>query len=82
MKLYSGLWIQVTCAWTYFQAAKSSVTSSSTQTDENIKKIKLPPLKFLQTASSDSKPNMSASIPTVSTSSSSTQARLSPSTIS
>ncbi|GFV62647.1 uncharacterized protein TNCV_2528721 [Trichonephila clavipes] len=50
-------------------------------TDENIKKIKCPPLKFIQTASSILKPNISASIPAVSTSSFFTQARLLPSTI-
>ncbi|GFT83058.1 hypothetical protein TNCV_3464981 [Trichonephila clavipes] len=64
----------------YFEASKSSIVSS-TQTDENIKKIKCPPLKFLQTASSILKPNISASIPAVSTSSFFTQARLLPSTI-
>ncbi|GFV09665.1 hypothetical protein TNCV_2731731, partial [Trichonephila clavipes] len=61
---------------TYSQAAKSSVTSTSTQTDENITKIKCPPLELLQPASSNSKQNKTTPIPTVSTSSSSTQAHL------
>ncbi|GFV78850.1 hypothetical protein TNCV_4079501 [Trichonephila clavipes] len=59
------------------QAVKSSKTSSSTQTDENIAKIKCPPLKLLQPASSISKQNKTASI---STSSAFTQAHLLPST--
>ncbi|GFT48515.1 hypothetical protein TNCV_1032931 [Trichonephila clavipes] len=37
---------------TYAQAAKSSNKTSSTQTDENITKIKCPPLKLLQPLSS------------------------------
>ncbi|GFW23851.1 uncharacterized protein TNCV_945361 [Trichonephila clavipes] len=65
---------------TYSQAVKSSITFSFTQTDENITKIKCPPLKLLQPASSISKQNKTASIPTVSISSSSTQAQLLPST--
>ncbi|GFX80436.1 uncharacterized protein TNCV_177751 [Trichonephila clavipes] len=56
------------------QAAKSSITSASTQTDENITKIKCPLLELLQPASSNSKQNKTTSIPTVSTSS--TQAHL------
>ncbi|GFX19433.1 uncharacterized protein TNCV_3050911 [Trichonephila clavipes] len=60
---------------TYSQAAKSSLTSASTQTDENITKIKCPLLELLQPASSNSKQNKTTSIPTVSTSSS-TQAHL------
>ncbi|GFU18206.1 uncharacterized protein TNCV_2033561 [Trichonephila clavipes] len=36
---------------TYSQAVKSSITSSSTQTDETITKIKCPPLKLLHTTS-------------------------------
>ncbi|GFV52882.1 uncharacterized protein TNCV_2875501 [Trichonephila clavipes] len=59
---------------TYSQAAKSSITSASTQTDENITKIKCPLLELLQPASSNSKQNKTTSIPTVSTSS--TQAHL------
>ncbi|GFY14883.1 uncharacterized protein TNCV_234331 [Trichonephila clavipes] len=58
------------------KAAKSSITSTSTQTDENITKIKCPPLEFLQPASSNSKQNKTTSISTVSTSSSLTQAHL------
>ncbi|GFW92908.1 hypothetical protein TNCV_3495411 [Trichonephila clavipes] len=67
---------------TYSQAAKPSITSSFTQTDENITKIKCPPLKLLHTqpASSISKQNKIASIPTVSTSSASNQAHPLPST--
>ncbi|GFX47042.1 uncharacterized protein TNCV_316641 [Trichonephila clavipes] len=61
---------------TYSQAAKSSITSTSTQTDESITKIKCPPLQLLQTASSNSKQNKATLIPTFSTSSSSTQAHL------
>ncbi|GFV04974.1 hypothetical protein TNCV_2906421 [Trichonephila clavipes] len=61
-------------------AAKPSITSSFTQTDENITKIKCPPLKLLQPASSISKQNKIASIPTVSTSSASNQAHPLPST--
>ncbi|GFT03568.1 uncharacterized protein TNCV_2986831 [Trichonephila clavipes] len=59
---------------TYSQAAKSSITSASTQTGENITKIKCPLLELLQPASSNSKQNKTTSIPTVSTSS--TQAHL------
>ncbi|GFU75312.1 hypothetical protein TNCV_1221771 [Trichonephila clavipes] len=60
----------------YSQTVKSSITSFSTQTDENITKIKSPPLKLLQPASFISKQNKTAPIPTVSTSSASTQAHL------
>ncbi|GFU11867.1 uncharacterized protein TNCV_1163201 [Trichonephila clavipes] len=63
------------------KAVKSSITSSSTLTDENITtKIECPPLKLLQPASSISKQNKTESIPTVSTSPASTQAHLLPST--
>ncbi|GFV08353.1 uncharacterized protein TNCV_327871 [Trichonephila clavipes] len=62
------------------QAAESLTVSDSTQTDENITKIKCPPLKLLQPTSFLSKQNISTSIPTASTSSSSTQAHLLPST--
>ncbi|GFX37421.1 uncharacterized protein TNCV_3106731 [Trichonephila clavipes] len=65
---------------TYAQAAKSSNKSSSTQTDENITKIKCPPLELLQPLSSKTRTNLSISTPDVSTSSSSTQAQLLPST--
>ncbi|GFX59203.1 uncharacterized protein TNCV_937181 [Trichonephila clavipes] len=57
----------------YAQATKSSKLSTTTQTDENIIKIKCPPLKLLQ-PSSLPKPNISPSIP--STSASSAQADL------
>ncbi|GFT69269.1 uncharacterized protein TNCV_2254151 [Trichonephila clavipes] len=65
---------------TYAQAAKSSNKTSSTQTDENITKIKCPPLELLQPLSSTTRTNLSISTPDVSTSSSSTQAQLLPST--
>ncbi|GFX62120.1 hypothetical protein TNCV_2228461 [Trichonephila clavipes] len=65
---------------TYAQAAKSSNKNSSTQTDENITKIKCPPLELLQPFSSKTRTNLSISTPDVSTSSSSTQAQLLPST--
>ncbi|PRD25790.1 UNVERIFIED_CONTAM: hypothetical protein NCL1_39894 [Trichonephila clavipes] len=54
---------------TYSQAAKSSTISVSTQIDENITKIKCPPLKILQRPSSLPKSNISSSIPSVSVSS-------------
>ncbi|GFU07543.1 uncharacterized protein TNCV_2225221 [Trichonephila clavipes] len=60
---------------TYAQAAKSSIKNSSTQTDENITKVKCPPLKLLQPHLSISKPNISITTPVISTSSS-TQAEL------
>ncbi|GFX15964.1 uncharacterized protein TNCV_522711 [Trichonephila clavipes] len=60
----------------YSQAAKSSITCTSTQTDENITKIKCPPLELLQTATSNSKKNKATPIPIFSTSSSSTQTHL------
>ncbi|GFW78906.1 uncharacterized protein TNCV_2059271 [Trichonephila clavipes] len=65
---------------TYAQAAKSSNKTSSTQTDENITKIKCPPLELLQSLSSTTRTNVSISTPDVSTSSSSSQAQLLPST--
>ncbi|GFW56120.1 uncharacterized protein TNCV_3852881 [Trichonephila clavipes] len=65
---------------TYAQAAKSSNKTSSTQTDENITKIKCPPLELLQLLSSTTRTNVSISTPDVSTSSSSTQNQLLPST--
>ncbi|GFU35829.1 uncharacterized protein TNCV_3380841 [Trichonephila clavipes] len=64
----------------YAQAAKSSNKTSSTQTDENITKIKCPLLVLLQPLSSTTRTNLSISNPDVSTSSSSTQAQLLPST--
>ncbi|GFX09963.1 hypothetical protein TNCV_4101041 [Trichonephila clavipes] len=60
-------------------ATKYSTIDSSTQTDENITKIVCPLLELLQPTSSLSKQDISASVPTVSTSSS-TQAHLLPST--
>ncbi|GFX53853.1 hypothetical protein TNCV_1597991 [Trichonephila clavipes] len=60
---------------TYAQAAKSSTLNNSTQTDENITKIKCPPLKLLAPLSSKQRPN----IPTAVTTSSSSQAQLLPS---
>ncbi|GFW25096.1 uncharacterized protein TNCV_3155991 [Trichonephila clavipes] len=65
---------------TYAQAAKFSNKTSSTQTDENITKIKCPPLDLLQPLSSTTRTNLSISTPDVSTSLSSTQAQLLPST--
>ncbi|GFU62877.1 uncharacterized protein TNCV_3520141 [Trichonephila clavipes] len=65
---------------TYIEARKliapplTLTYSTSTQTDENITKIKCPPLELLQSASSNSKQNKTT--PTPSTSSSSTQAHL------
>ncbi|GFU36503.1 RNA-directed DNA polymerase from mobile element jockey [Trichonephila clavipes] len=53
----------------YPQATKSSKVSATTQTDENITKIKCPPLKLLQQPSSFPKPNISPSIPSTSASS-------------
>ncbi|GFW92532.1 hypothetical protein TNCV_518491 [Trichonephila clavipes] len=55
-------------------ATKSSKVSATTQTDENITKIKCPPLKLLQQPTSLPKPNISPFIP--STSASSAQAYL------
>ncbi|GFT31148.1 uncharacterized protein TNCV_3645461 [Trichonephila clavipes] len=68
---------------TFAQAAKSITVSNSSQTDENITKIKCPPLKLLEPFLSLPKPNASVSTPAVSTSStssSSTPAQLLPST--
>ncbi|GFY22055.1 RNA-directed DNA polymerase from mobile element jockey [Trichonephila clavipes] len=59
---------------TYAQAAKSSL-NNSTQTDENITKIKCPPLKLLAPLSSKRRTN----IPTAVTTSSSAQTHLLPS---
>ncbi|GFY09323.1 uncharacterized protein TNCV_1941331 [Trichonephila clavipes] len=65
---------------TYAKAAKPSIVNNSTQTDENITKIKCPPLNLLQPLSSLPKQNKLISTPVISTSSSSTQAELLPST--
>ncbi|GFU73451.1 uncharacterized protein TNCV_3675981 [Trichonephila clavipes] len=63
---------------TYAQATKSSPISVTTQTDENITKIKCPPLNVLPPLSSPTKPNISLYFPAV-TKSSSSQAQLLPS---
>ncbi|GFT96038.1 uncharacterized protein TNCV_313191 [Trichonephila clavipes] len=65
---------------TYAQAAKSSNKTSSTQTDEIITKIKCPPLNYFNPFHPRYEKNLSISTPDVSTSSSSTQAQLLPST--
>ncbi|GFW18413.1 uncharacterized protein TNCV_1184411 [Trichonephila clavipes] len=62
----------------YTQAAKSSTISTTTQTDENITKIKFAPLIF--TSATFISPETKCITSAVSTSSSSTQAHLSPST--
>ncbi|GFX75101.1 uncharacterized protein TNCV_3170291 [Trichonephila clavipes] len=59
---------------TYAQAAKSSTLINSIQTDENITKIKFPPLKLLAPLSSKPRPNISLGSTAVTTSS--TQAQL------
>ncbi|GFU48714.1 RNA-directed DNA polymerase from mobile element jockey [Trichonephila clavipes] len=64
---------------TYAQVAKSSTATSTTQTDENITRIKCPPLQLLQPLLSVPQPNQYPSITAVSTSSSTTQANLLPS---
>ncbi|GFS47488.1 putative RNA-directed DNA polymerase from transposon BS [Trichonephila clavipes] len=64
---------------TYAQVTKPSIATSTTQTDENITKIKCPPLQLLKPLSSVPQLNASPSIASVSTSSSTTQANLSPS---
>ncbi|GFX06655.1 uncharacterized protein TNCV_382511 [Trichonephila clavipes] len=65
---------------TYTHAAKPSIVSNSKQTNQNITKIKCPPLKLLQPLLSLPKPNTLISIPAISESSSSIQAKLLPST--
>ncbi|GFT26539.1 uncharacterized protein TNCV_3603861 [Trichonephila clavipes] len=64
---------------TYAQVAKSSTATSTTQTDENITRIKCPPLQLLQPLLSVPQPNKYPSITSVSTSSSTIQANLLPS---
>ncbi|GFV32438.1 RNA-directed DNA polymerase from mobile element jockey [Trichonephila clavipes] len=49
---------------TYAQAAKSSTLNNSTQTDENIIKMKCPPLKLLAPLSSKQRPNISTTVTT------------------
>ncbi|GFX64628.1 putative RNA-directed DNA polymerase from transposon BS [Trichonephila clavipes] len=64
---------------TYTQVAKPSIATSTTQTDENITKVKCPPLQILKPLLSVPHPNASPSITSNSTSSSITQANLLPS---
>ncbi|GFV32722.1 putative RNA-directed DNA polymerase from transposon BS [Trichonephila clavipes] len=64
---------------TYAQVAKPSIAISTTQTDENITKVKCPPLQILKPLLSVPHPNASPSITSDSTSSSTTQANLLPS---
>ncbi|GFV74049.1 uncharacterized protein TNCV_2952011 [Trichonephila clavipes] len=64
---------------TYAQAAKSITVNNFTQTDENITKIKCPFLHLLPPLSSIPQPNAFPSIPSVSTSSSTTQTNILPS---
>ncbi|GFU79513.1 uncharacterized protein TNCV_2915731 [Trichonephila clavipes] len=64
---------------TYAQVAKPSIATSTTQTDENITKVKFPPLQILKPLLSVPHPNASPSITSNSTSSSTTQANLLPS---
>ncbi|GFX75265.1 uncharacterized protein TNCV_3042881 [Trichonephila clavipes] len=64
---------------TYAQVTKPSITTSTTQTDENITKIKCPSLQLRRPLSSVPQPNASPSIPSVSTSCSTIQANLLPS---
>ncbi|GFT60599.1 uncharacterized protein TNCV_1966771 [Trichonephila clavipes] len=64
---------------TYAQVANRSIAISTTQTDENITKVKFPPLQILKPLLSVPHPNASPSIISNSTSSSTTQANLLPS---
>ncbi|GFU72804.1 putative RNA-directed DNA polymerase from transposon BS [Trichonephila clavipes] len=64
---------------TYAQVAKPSIATSTTQTDENITKVKCPPLQILKPLLSVPHPNASPSITSNSTSSSNTQVNLLPS---
>ncbi|GFV18266.1 hypothetical protein TNCV_252271 [Trichonephila clavipes] len=64
---------------TYAQAAKSITINNYTQTDENITKIKCPPLQLLPPLSSVPQPNAFPSIPPVSISSSTTHTNILPS---
>ncbi|GFV74288.1 hypothetical protein TNCV_5127311 [Trichonephila clavipes] len=63
---------------TYSQAAKSSTTTTTTQTDDSITKIVCTPLKLLQPLTFVSKPTIPSKIPTVTKSSTSTEAQLLP----
>ncbi|GFU62570.1 hypothetical protein TNCV_1314051 [Trichonephila clavipes] len=60
--------------------AKYSTVTTTTQTDETITKIVFPPLKLLQPLISIPNSTMSSRIPTVTKSSTSTQAHILPST--
>ncbi|GFT88293.1 hypothetical protein TNCV_1717901 [Trichonephila clavipes] len=64
---------------TYSRGTKSSTTTITTQTDDSITKIVCPPLKLLQPLTSAPKPTMPSKIPTVTKSSTSTEAQLLPS---
>ncbi|GFV09916.1 RNA-directed DNA polymerase from mobile element jockey [Trichonephila clavipes] len=64
---------------TYAQVAKPSIATSTTQTDENVTKVKCPPLQILKPLLSVPHPNASPSITSNSTSASTTQANLLPS---
>ncbi|GFY13869.1 uncharacterized protein TNCV_986411 [Trichonephila clavipes] len=64
---------------TYAQVAKPSIATSTTQTDENITKVKCPPSQILKPLLSVPHPNASPSITSNSTSSSTTQANFLPS---
>ncbi|GFU15232.1 putative RNA-directed DNA polymerase from transposon X-element [Trichonephila clavipes] len=64
---------------TYAQVAKPSISTSTTQTDENFTKVKCPPLQILKRLLSVPHPNASPSITSNSTSLSTTQANLLPS---
>ncbi|GFV03609.1 uncharacterized protein TNCV_1024281 [Trichonephila clavipes] len=61
---------------TYSQATKSSITTTTTQTDDSITKIVCPPLKLLQPLTAVSKPTMPFKIPILTKSSASTEAQL------
>ncbi|GFS77953.1 uncharacterized protein TNCV_2028231 [Trichonephila clavipes] len=54
---------------TFAKVTKSSIATSTTQTDENITRIKCSPLKLLKPLSSVPQPNASPSIPSFSASS-------------
>ncbi|GFS97486.1 SCAN domain-containing protein 3 [Trichonephila clavipes] len=73
---YESLLLHTELSQTYAQVDKPTIATSTTQTDENITKIKCPPLHLIQTLLSLSDPNASPSFPSVSTSSSTTQANL------
>ncbi|GFW19379.1 putative RNA-directed DNA polymerase from transposon BS [Trichonephila clavipes] len=62
---------------TYSQVAKPSIATSTTQTDENITKVKCPPLQILKPLLSVPHPNASPSITSNSTSLSTTQSKIS-----